>query len=545
MSTSQLRVAAVVRVSSGQQATPDKPSLEIQMGDIEQACAAKGFRIARRYVMEESATKGKIGGDPEREEFDKLLRDATGDAWDAVMVAHRSRWVRDPEDGYRAVRILNAAIPRKKFFFLGEQVAIHTATGLTLLGITNVLSKAESDQFAEGVRKSKWARAERGRWPCRFPWGLEQDARTLQWAKKKGCQALADRVFDMIVRRGLGMEEVAKRVGHGTAQTWHDRIPAMARTLTLTLRNFESNEERVFEFPDAPRFYTLRQLEQMERCWKARRTLSPQHRRGFVYSLRGKLKCSCGSIISGVSRTGKEKDRVYQHARALHKSAACVTSVPAKEIESRVFHELVWLVHQENLPELIRKGMAAADKRPDYATLLEDAERELAAIGKERRDLIALKARSAKLDDKAVRAFGDMLSELSTRQTRIEARVGALQQEKAEQEQKDERAEQAAAVLTYLGSRPMSWLEENKRILLDCFFGIGNAKGEQAGIYVTKVKLANGRCRYEPAYEFAVAVADAVAMFAGKMNPNNPSHRPFLRVFRQPKMHSANTSIST
>jgi DNA invertase Pin-like site-specific DNA recombinase len=511
-----LRIAAVVRVSSEKQQKEASP--ETQETAIRKACGDKGFGEPHWYRFVEKATKR--GLDPkERKHFEQLLHDAVANEFDAVMVYHPTRWGRNLEDAARALRIFNGCTPRKEFYVLTDRKRIDTAAGRQSMGFATVQAEGESDYLRERVMINKFADAEKGRWPCRFPWGLKQDAKTLQWSKVPGTQAIVDRVFHLIVHKGYSMEAMAAKVGHGNAQVWRQRF-AQFGVPYLTLEKYETGEKRTFTYPDAPRRLSKVQLAQIQRHWDANSTRGKPatgKREGYEdYLLSDKLKCSCGTKITGVTR--KDGRREYKHGRAMIKDARCCNAVPAKDIEDDVFALLGKLMKRPDLRELILKGQEQKEGRVDYEALIEAEQRTLDRIERERAELIALKSKLKSIDAHTLRTFGNQLSKLSTDQTKAEARVAQLQQEDAEHGQRRTRAQEVADVLAYLGADPLRW-KDNKGVLLDALFGIGNCKGKEPGIYVTKHVKPNGRCDYVPAFAFEVDVAQAIQLIAAKVKP--------------------------
>ncbi len=529
MTTKAYRVAALIRVSSAKQAGAQKTSLTVQREAIELACKGR-LTIAQWYEGVESASKR------DRPILNRLLADAKLDLWDGVMVGYEpTRRTRDTEEGAMMRRIL--AENHKDLWMGPYKMDLRDPEQVMVADFQDAQSQGENRRRRKNVMVNKFKAARGGRYPYRMPWGLEYDDDG-NWVKKKGHQAIANRVYDYIVRRGWSLERVAAKVGHGSPQVWRERILNMGIP-TLDLEEFATGTRHKIPFPKAPRFYTAAELAAIKKRWDANRT--GKHTGGHKYELTPKLKCSCGTTLSGAFRDGR---REYRHPNGpLRKDEHCIGAINAEKLEWAVWRDLETYLKHKDLPALILKG--GARPTTDYEGLIDVEQGGISAREKERRDLWAFKAKTKDIDEDGIRTFGRMLADLHHKDEEARSRIEQLQREQAEVGVRKDRAQMTADLLAYVAEHPSWWSKENKSTLLDCCFGMGNTKGRDAGILIWKKKLPNGRATYTPEYRFSVDLAQALELIAGSVTPGKIRPRLPPDEEKRAQMLNGFTSTST
>jgi DNA invertase Pin-like site-specific DNA recombinase len=395
-----MRVAAIIRVSDPRQAAKDKTSLDDQRKAIRHACGPDGLNIGELvawYEDQESAYKGKVGGDKPREQFEQMLLDAQAGRFDTVMVAHRSRWARNGEDSARAVRIFNSCRPRIKFFFLTERVNIHLATGRTLLGITAAMSEGEVAQFREGVMRAKHTRVTQGKHPYGAKsFGRKRDKSIIDnkvvigpWEPDPKEIALYERFYVYVVERGISGRKAAAKIGHGTLTAWLNRIDNAGDSMMLYPEDVDTGMKKPIPIK-VPRIWSDAKIarvkkalaENRKRSMRSEYTAESGRTRAYSSPLAGKVRCPCGSVMWSAFRNGQRKFIHPGDTKNRVPGIKCVSSIVAPPFEKKAYIKLGTLFDRRKAEQAFRAGVDQR-KEQDLAARRKELAKRQEALAKE------------------------------------------------------------------------------------------------------------------------------------------------------------------
>src|SRR3989449_8864407 len=135
-----MRIALYARVSTinGQQ------DPELQLRELREYCARRGWEISGEYVDHISGAKDK------RPALDRLMADAHRRRFDAVVVWKFDRFARSVSHLLRALETFRAL--GIEFVSLSEQVDTSTPTGKMVFTVLGAVAELERSLIAERVR---------------------------------------------------------------------------------------------------------------------------------------------------------------------------------------------------------------------------------------------------------------------------------------------------------------------------------------------------------------------------------------------------------
>lgn len=135
-----MRVGLYARVSTqnGQQ------DPEVQLRELREHCARRGWQISSEYVDHISGAKDK------RPELDRLMADAHRRRFDAVVVWRFDRFARSVSHLLRALETFRAL--GVEFVSLSEQVDTSTPTGKMVFTVLGAVAELERSLIVERVK---------------------------------------------------------------------------------------------------------------------------------------------------------------------------------------------------------------------------------------------------------------------------------------------------------------------------------------------------------------------------------------------------------
>lgn len=136
-----MRVALYARVSTANNAQ----SPEMQMRELEEYCARRGWAIIDRYI-----DIGISGAKDSRPELNRLMSDAHRRRFDAVVVWRFDRFARSVSHLLRALETFKAL--GIEFVSLSEQVDTSTPTGKMVFTVLGAVAELERSLIAERVK---------------------------------------------------------------------------------------------------------------------------------------------------------------------------------------------------------------------------------------------------------------------------------------------------------------------------------------------------------------------------------------------------------
>ncbi|GIK37612.1 MAG: hypothetical protein BroJett011_14450 [Chloroflexota bacterium] len=226
------RAAIYARVSSDQQATEDKVSIEAQLADCEAYCNERGYTIVARYIDKERyRSKGKLvqpsGQRKDRPHYGMMLRAAAAGEFDVIVA-----WKED-----RLYRGMYAAMPFSEVLDeMGKRLAVELVKETfdrKMLGIKAALGKIEADNIRERMVMGRRAHLQKGEMLGSFRqvrYGHKKVDRHLEIEETEA--EIVRKIFDwyisgennMAIRRRLNAMGVPPRRGKIWAKQTLERI---------------------------------------------------------------------------------------------------------------------------------------------------------------------------------------------------------------------------------------------------------------------------------------------------------------------------------
>lgn len=198
--------AVYTRVSTEDQAQPDKFSLRQQRERCEAYAKAQGWEVADVY---EDA--GVSGAKADRPALNRMLADARDGKFQVVIFLKIDRFGRSQRD------LHNLAFDLKKhgvaIASATEAIDTSTPSGQAFYGMLAVMAELERAQIAERMASGRLGAARQGRFNCtRTAYGYDYDLKTKKLAINETEAAVVRRIFDLYIEEGLSYVALARRL---------------------------------------------------------------------------------------------------------------------------------------------------------------------------------------------------------------------------------------------------------------------------------------------------------------------------------------------
>ena len=490
---SKIRFAPIIRVSTEKQEKKGE-SLATQKIQITDAVKQLGGEIPDncwKYSGQEHATPSQ-----ERTKFDKLLSDAGKDLFDAVIVCDLSRWSRDNTSSRAGVEILmNNDI---RFFVLQQELDLHDPQATLYLGISTEFNEFQAKLGNAKSQQSRISRAKKGV-PAvgKCPYGRTFDKKNNKWGIDKEKQQKIKYAAEMYLA-GESLPDIAKQLGMN-----HSNLHKILtkRSGEIWVQRFKVRKGVIEEIETkVPPLLSKRIIEKIHAKALANRTFSHGHIK-HKYLLARMIFCKkCGYAMFG--QTNHSGKRYYRHAR--HRKNKCAHSnryLPAESIENSVLiHLFSQFYDQKGLEVAIKKAIPNADEANKLHNQLETLQKESEKNTNGTRNIIREVA-SGRLTGPVVE---EEMAKLKEREKLIQAKIYSIQEELGNQPtakeikaagsrirkllSKNPYAIKKATIASYYRNteRLYSMTYEEKRQLLQYFFGGKDSYGKRYGVYASK-----------------------------------------------------------
>ena len=316
------RVVLYVRVSTDEQTLGH--SLDSQRNDLVAFAATLGGEVVETYIDAGASGTSAEG----RPEFMRMVADAEGGAFDAVLVARVDRFARNVADSaiYRrrlaehGVRVLSLAEP---------SVGDDTPAGFLTQGLHDLMAQHYSVQLAANVTRGKRTRWEKGLPNGMPPFGYQQlgvaanDPPTLVAEEA----AVVREAFEMFASGIVSYVEIAARLNARGFRT-RRRAPRgrpgdgprawSGDSVRDILRNPMYRGAVTYKGEERPGLHEPIITEELwwaaARMARTMRGMATSSRRRRFYPLASIVRCSaCGSTLQGQASRSGERYRYYRH----------------------------------------------------------------------------------------------------------------------------------------------------------------------------------------------------------------------------------------
>lgn len=399
-----LRIAALIRVSTEKQERKGE-SLRTQGNQIEQATAALGAKIVRRYAGQEHATEGY-----ERQLLDRLLADAANPdrPFDAVMVADPTRWSRDNVKSEQGLELLKDAGVR--FFVLTTEHDLYDPQARLFLGLSSTIGAFHARVQKQKSLLNRIARAKASNAPTcgRLPFGRVWDADRKEWSVDPDKKAMIEDVAARYLA-GESLPKLAREYGVNHANlckilrercgdAWEQEFRADDLNIAETVR------------VAVPRLLDESTIRAVLRCLEKNRTYGHKPpRSAYDFLLRGCIFCAgCGYSLMG--QTNPNGRHYYRHAR--HEwGRECPFKEPRPWVRAERIEEAVVadLFNMFGNPAAIERSVRAAVPDCDKALRRRArVEEELAKLAQARDRVLALVIEDHLTESQAAKKLGEL-----------------------------------------------------------------------------------------------------------------------------------------
>jgi len=462
------RAALYARVSSEEQASEDKVSIQEQLSDLEELCKTKGYEIVERYVDNRRYhSKGRLvepsGTRKDRPEYQRMLKDARDGRIDVIVA-----W-----DDTRLSRGVFATVP------LGELLEEHPAMEVALvhgvfdrnmLFIKASIGKIEIDNMKRRMMMGRRAKAKKGKFPGgRAAYGYRYNPETEALEIDENEAEVVKKIFAWYIQ-GEGARKITRRLNSEGMPTKDNSRQGWNKTLVLSILRRKSYRLGQTTFGDVavpcPAIIDRETWESAQRV-KAQNRIHCRRNLQTTYLLRNLLYCEeCGRrlcVKTKYRRRNGEKyvsSRAYQCASSkdyagLYEDCRPLIHINGDEIEELVWSELNRLLRSpEMLGSGVRDQLAVMEEQVNEGKSRADVLRKkLENLDRERRTVITW-ARTGKITEE------DMALQLLEIEDRREAYQEDYERAIEVQAQKVEEFDAQRFVITFCQkvSDKLQWL---------------------------------------------------------------------------------------
>ena len=326
-------VSLYIRVSTDRQAK-EGDSLEEQESELKKYCDYRGFRI--HHILIE---KGKSGGNTNRPEYQKLIKDIEAKKIDAVVVKKLDRLSRSLLDFEQLMTTMQAN--GVEFISLRESFDTTTAMGKAMLRIALVFAQLEREQTSERLRDVFSFRASQGL----FNGGVRPYGYTT--VNKELIPALKEKqVMEIMIKQFLELKsttQVARFLNDNGHRTRSGKLWGK-RKLTQLLQNPIYTGQVKWGDTLYPGLHqplvSEKQFQEIQAIFKAGKRLGKTSATGAL--LQKLLWCACGHPMTPSHSLNKHRIKYYYyrctstHDAEKGTSTCLVKYVPMQKTEALI-----------------------------------------------------------------------------------------------------------------------------------------------------------------------------------------------------------------
>lgn len=341
-----------IRVSTDRQAK-EGDSLEEQESELKKFCEYRNFKIHKVFIE-----RGKSGGNTNRPEYKKLVKDIENGKINAVVVKKLDRLSRSLLDFEQLTVKLHAH--DVGFISLRENFDTTTAMGKAMLRVALVFAQLEREQTAERIKDVFAWRAEQGLYNGGIrPFGYDSVSSELMPHKQE--RKVVEFIFDCFLETKSTAIVAQKCLEMGLRD--RDNKPMDKRKVHKILnrpiyKGFVKWNENLFKGIHQP-LVTETKWEKVQNIFKDRETVSSRNKvKGL---LKGVLICGkCHNYLSP-NYTKKKSGAIYEYYRCAstfnHRvKTKCEGQYrPLKEVHYLVFETLSNLATESQITSIKKK----------------------------------------------------------------------------------------------------------------------------------------------------------------------------------------------
>lgn len=478
-----LRIAPLIRVSTEAQEEKGE-SLNTQKQQILRYVEhLNGQVVSWDYSGQEHATP-----DQERKKLEKLLKDASLDIFDAVMVCDLSRWSRDNRRSKDGLDILKAN--RIRFFVGPTEYNLDSPEQSLFIGMATEINEFFAKNQSLKSLESRITRAKRnipttgklpyGRtWTKEGGWGVDVE-------KLKTIQLAAERYL-----AGESMAKIAASLGMNHSNLWKILTKRSGSDWDIVFDNnrFKINETVTIKIPP---LLSQEVIDSIFRKAADNKTFTHGQLK-HKYLLGRVVFCAeCGNAMFGQTNHGNR--RYYRHARGRINKCNPQLWIPALDLENAIIINLFAMFGDVvRLEKAVEQATPDAKKMDELSSRLVDIGKTIADIKRQKNNVITAISEGIIENDEA-RSKMEKLRERETALTEEKNRIDYELSTLPDYRKQLSNFTRAIKKLGYLSiayhpeTLGKLTFEDKRKIVQAAFNGKNPTTGERLGVYVSKVE---------------------------------------------------------
>lgn len=509
-----IRFAPLIRVSTEQQERKGE-SLRTQRKQIDAAVEQLGGVIPDycrdKYTGQEHATPSS-----EREMLDLLIEDAKRGLFDAVIVADASRWSRDNRSSKKRLEILKEH--DIKFYSGSTHHDLNDPSAKLFLGLAAEIGEYQASIQSKKSIENRIERARDGK-PVsgKLPWGRTYDKKEQKWGLVKGAKDDIERAAQRYLA-GESLKKIAPSLG---MKHWNLTKVLRERSGDTWVQRFRSEKHGIDESvpTEIPRLLDDVVIAKIHERTVANRTYLHGQIKHF-YLLRRFVFCAeCGYAMTG--QTNHNKRQYYRHTSQTRKRECSSRFwVRAEKLDEAVMAHIFFMFREGQIEKALDDAVPNKTEVDKLLGLKERLEERLANAEKGKRELVASVAKGVF----SAEDIAEESKELSADIEAIEHELAIIDSKLTTAVvQKDKRAKivaKAREINKRAISRTYEYFQrmtnEEKRELVESFFGGKDLDGNRYGVYLSKDE--NGVISYEIRGHLRDNIEGSLPMYEGEMD---------------------------
>ena len=216
--TDSVRAAIYCRVSTEEQARPDKVSLEVQRSKAKDYCKAQGWEVAE--IFEDA---GESGTKADRPALAAMLAGAAEGRFQRVVFQKIDRFGRNLRDLLDLAHRLDAL--GVGIISIAESFDTSTPPGRLFFSLLGAFAEFERDRIAERIAMGKLGQAKKGNYNTGWaPYGFDYDPATRKLVVNEAEADVVRRIYRWYLRDGLSQRKIVERLNAEGVATKTDHV---------------------------------------------------------------------------------------------------------------------------------------------------------------------------------------------------------------------------------------------------------------------------------------------------------------------------------
>jgi DNA invertase Pin-like site-specific DNA recombinase len=346
-----LRAGIYARISSDREG--DNLAVSRQLADCDKLAAAKGWKVAERYVDADISAYSR----KRRPEYERMLEEIEAGLVEAIVVYHADRLHRHPRELEDFIDLCQRF--GTKLATVTGDIDLSTHDGQLIARIHGAVAKKESDDKSRRIRRKHAELAAAGRLSGggTRPFGFEADRRTIRPTEAATIRECAKRALAGDSLRSICSDLNARGIATATGKQWS---PQTLRRMLLSGRISGQREHHHEIIGKAEWEAIISPTETQRLRAKLKDPERRTNRSARNYLLTRLLRCHhCGTPL--VARRRDDGTRRYVCASGPGFGGCGKTTVVADELETFVVNAVLFRLDSDDLPRSLNGSVSDSD----------------------------------------------------------------------------------------------------------------------------------------------------------------------------------------